>query len=69
MMHCSEGNEVIITSEYIFATDIDSDDLKLMFVIARGPQHGVVRRAGVTVDQFSQGDVISGAVTYKHTGK
>nr|XP_044612742.1 FRAS1-related extracellular matrix protein 1 isoform X5 [Equus asinus] len=68
MMHCSEGNEVIITSEYIFATDIDSDDLKLMFVIARGPQHGVVRRAGVTVDQFSQGDVISGAVTYKHTG-
>lgn len=69
MMHCSEGEEVVITSEYILATDVDSDDLKLMFVIAREPQHGVVRKAGVTVDQFSQGDVISGAVTYKHTGE
>nr|XP_019594742.1 PREDICTED: FRAS1-related extracellular matrix protein 1 isoform X1 [Rhinolophus sinicus]XP_019594743.1 PREDICTED: FRAS1-related extracellular matrix protein 1 isoform X1 [Rhinolophus sinicus]XP_019594744.1 PREDICTED: FRAS1-related extracellular matrix protein 1 isoform X1 [Rhinolophus sinicus]XP_019594745.1 PREDICTED: FRAS1-related extracellular matrix protein 1 isoform X1 [Rhinolophus sinicus] len=68
VLHCSEGDEVVITSEYIFATDVDSDDLKLMFVIAREPQHGVVRRAGVTVEQFSQGDVISGAVTYKHTG-
>uniref|UniRef100_A0A2K5W712 FRAS1-related extracellular matrix protein 1 n=1 Tax=Macaca fascicularis TaxID=9541 RepID=A0A2K5W712_MACFA len=68
VMNCSEGGEVVITSEYIFATDVDSDNLKLMFVIAREPQHGVVRRAGVTVDQFSQGDVISEAVTYKHTG-
>lgn len=68
-MHCSEGGEVIITQEYILATDMDSDDLKLMFLIAREPQHGVVRKAGVKVDHFSQGDVISGAVTYKHTGK
>lgn len=68
-MHCSEGDEVVITSEHIFATDADSDDLKLMFVISRGPQHGVVRKGGVTVDHFSQGDVILGAVTYKHTGE
>ncbi|XP_053512286.1 FRAS1-related extracellular matrix protein 1 isoform X6 [Artibeus jamaicensis] len=67
-IHCSEGDEVVITSEYIFATDADSDDLKLMFIISQEPQHGVVRKAGVTVDQFSQGDVVSGAVTYKHTG-
>lgn len=67
-VHCSEGGEVVITSEYIFATDVDSDDLKLMFVISQEPQHGVVRKGGVTVDQFSQGDVVSGAVTYKHTG-
>ncbi|XP_012925197.1 FRAS1-related extracellular matrix protein 1 isoform X2 [Heterocephalus glaber] len=68
MMHCSEGGEVVITHEFVFATDMDSDDFKLMFLIAREPQHGVVRKAGVKVDQFSQGDVISGAVTYKHTG-
>ncbi|XP_042127293.2 FRAS1-related extracellular matrix protein 1 isoform X2 [Peromyscus maniculatus bairdii] len=68
MMHCSEGGEVIITPEYIFATDADSDDLKLLFLITREPQHGVVRKAGNHVDRFSQGDVISGAVTYKHTG-
>lgn len=68
-MHCSEGGEVTITPEYIFATDADSDDLKLLFLIAREPQHGVVRKAGIRVDRFSQGDVISGAVTYKHTGQ
>ncbi|XP_077653460.1 FRAS1-related extracellular matrix protein 1 [Urocitellus parryii] len=68
MMHCSEGGEVVITPEHIFATDMDSDDLKLMVMIAREPQHGVVWKAGVQVDQFSQGDIISGAVTYKHTG-
>ncbi|XP_013821355.2 PREDICTED: FRAS1-related extracellular matrix protein 1 isoform X1 [Capra hircus] len=68
MMHCSEGEEVVITSEYIFATDVDSDDLKLMFVIVGEPQHGTVRRAGVRVHQFSQEDVVAGAVTYKHTG-
>ena len=69
MMHCSEGEEVVITSEYIFATDMDSDDMKLMFMIVQEPQHGTVRKAGVTVHQFSQGDVTAGAVTYKHTGK
>uniref|UniRef100_A0A667ICL7 FRAS1-related extracellular matrix protein 1 n=1 Tax=Lynx canadensis TaxID=61383 RepID=A0A667ICL7_LYNCA len=68
MMHCSEGEEVVITSEHVSATDVDGDDSRLMFVIARAPQHGLVRKAGVAVDQFSQGDVISGAVTYKHTG-
>ncbi|XP_076790834.1 FRAS1-related extracellular matrix protein 1 isoform X2 [Arvicanthis niloticus] len=68
MMHCSEGGEVTITPEYIFATDADNDDLELLFLIVREPQHGVVRKAGLHVGRFSQGDVISGAVTYKHTG-
>ncbi|CAH6790495.1 Frem1 [Phodopus roborovskii] len=68
MMHCSEGGEVTITPEHIFATDADSDDLKLLFLIAREAQYGVMRKAGIVVDRFSQEDVISGAVTYKHTG-
>lgn len=60
---------MVVTSEYLFATDGDSEDATLLFVIARGPRHGTVRRAGITVPQFSQGDVLSGAVTYKHTGR
>ncbi|KAM5299128.1 FRAS1-related extracellular matrix protein 1 [Ctenodactylus gundi] len=68
MMHCSEGGEVVITHENLFATDADSDDLKLIFLVAREPQHGVVRKDGVKVNQFSQGDIISGALTYQHTG-
>ncbi|NWU15195.1 FREM1 protein, partial [Cephalopterus ornatus] len=67
VLHCLEGEEVVISSEYIYATDADSDDTKLMFMLPRQPYHGVVRKAGVGVDRFSQADVIAGLVTYKHT--
>ncbi|XP_053788703.1 FRAS1-related extracellular matrix protein 1 [Vidua chalybeata] len=67
VLHCLEGEEVILSSEYIYATDVDSDDMELMFMLARQPHHGVVRKAGVVVDRFSQADVIAGLVTYKHT--
>ncbi|NXI94984.1 FREM1 protein, partial [Psophia crepitans] len=67
LLHCLEGEEVVLSSEHIYATDADSDDMKLMFILARQPYHGVVSRAGIAVDRFSQADVISGLVTYKHT--
>uniref|UniRef100_A0A8C4U907 FRAS1-related extracellular matrix protein 1 n=1 Tax=Falco tinnunculus TaxID=100819 RepID=A0A8C4U907_FALTI len=67
VLHCLEGEEVVLSSEYIYATDADSDDMKLMFMLARQPYHGVVRKAGIAVDRFSQADVISGLITYKHT--
>ncbi|XP_057262241.1 FRAS1-related extracellular matrix protein 1 isoform X4 [Pezoporus wallicus] len=68
VLHCLEGEEVVLSSEYIYATDADSDDMKLMFTLARQPYHGLVRKAGIAVDRFTQADVISGLVTYKHTG-
>ncbi|NWT01424.1 FREM1 protein, partial [Mionectes macconnelli] len=68
VLHCLEGEEVVISSEYLYATDADSDDMKLMFRLPRQPHHGVVRKAGTAVDHFSQADVITGLVTYKHTG-
>ncbi|XP_042548895.1 FRAS1-related extracellular matrix protein 1 isoform X1 [Dipodomys spectabilis] len=68
VMPCLEGGEVVITPEYLCATDMDSDDLTLVFMIVGEPQHGMVKKAGVRVDSFSQADVISGAVTYRHTG-
>ncbi|XP_074851018.1 FRAS1-related extracellular matrix protein 1 isoform X3 [Carettochelys insculpta] len=67
LMRCPEGEEVVITSEYIYASDADSDDMKLMFMLARQPSHGVVKKAGNIVDRFSQADVVSGVVIYKHT--
>lgn len=69
VVHCPEGEEVVLSSEYIYATDADSDDMKLIFMLVRQPYHGVVRKAGVAVEHFSQADVISGLVTYKHAGK
>ncbi|XP_037980896.1 FRAS1-related extracellular matrix protein 1 isoform X2 [Motacilla alba alba] len=67
VLHCLEGEEVVLSSEYIYATDLDSDDMELMFMLARKPHHGIVRKAGIAVDRFSQADVIAGSVTYKHT--
>lgn len=66
---CPEGQAVSITSEYLFATDVDSDDMQIMFMLARPPKHGVVKRNGIVIDRFLQRDVISGAVTYEHTSK
>ncbi|XP_070711353.1 FRAS1-related extracellular matrix protein 1a [Pempheris klunzingeri] len=68
VLSCAEGQEVVITAEYIYATDADSDNSSLAFLIARQPYHGVVLRHGVIVDHFVQADVTAGIVTYKHTG-
>ncbi|XP_067886857.1 FRAS1-related extracellular matrix protein 1a [Heterodontus francisci] len=68
MLYCLEGEEVIITIENLYATDMDSDDKKLMFMIARQPVHGAVQKHNQIVDHFSQADVIAGIVTYVHAG-
>ncbi|KAM4714914.1 FRAS1-related extracellular matrix protein 1a isoform 2-T2 [Anableps anableps] len=68
VLRCPEGQEIIITSEYICATDADSDNSSLAFLIARQPYHGVVLRSGVIVDRFIQADVTAGLISYRHTG-
>ncbi|CAH2293764.1 FRAS1-related extracellular matrix 1 isoform X1 [Pelobates cultripes] len=65
---CPEGENVVISAEYIYATDADSDELKLIFMIARQPLYGIVQKNGAIVDRFSQSDVLAGSVVYKHTG-
>uniref|UniRef100_A0A3Q1H8X6 C-type lectin domain-containing protein n=1 Tax=Anabas testudineus TaxID=64144 RepID=A0A3Q1H8X6_ANATE len=69
VLSCAEGQEVVITVEYIYATDVDSDNSTLAFLIARQPYHGVVLRSGVVVDRFIQADITAGIITYKHTGR
>ncbi|XP_056298988.1 FRAS1-related extracellular matrix protein 1a [Pseudoliparis swirei] len=68
VLSCAEGQEVVITAEYITATDADSDNSSLAFLIARQPHHGVVLRDAVVVDRFIQADVTARLITYKHTG-
>ncbi|XP_026182676.1 FRAS1-related extracellular matrix protein 1a isoform X2 [Mastacembelus armatus] len=67
-LSCAEGQEVVITVEYIYATDADSDNSSLAFLIARQPYYGVVLRSGVVVDRFIQADITAGIISYKHTG-
>ncbi|PWA22149.1 hypothetical protein CCH79_00019973 [Gambusia affinis] len=68
VLRCPEGEEIFITSEYIFATDADSDNSSLGFLIARQPYHGVVLRNAVVVDRFVQSDITAGLISYRHTG-
>lgn len=69
VLSCLEGEEIVITAEYIYATDADSDNSSLAFLIARQPYHGVVLRNGVIIDRFIQADITAGTISYKHTGK
>lgn len=68
-LECLEGERVLITLEYLYASDADSDDMKLMYMIARSPSYGVVQRNNVNVDKFSQLDIIEGSIFYMHTSK
>ncbi|XP_077057949.1 FRAS1-related extracellular matrix protein 1a isoform X2 [Siphateles boraxobius] len=68
ILACAEGQEVVITIEYICATDPDSDDSTLMYMIARQPYHGVVQRNDIVVDRFIQADITAGFISYRHTG-
>ncbi|TRY97444.1 hypothetical protein DNTS_033831 [Danionella cerebrum] len=69
VLSCGEGQEVLISQEYICATDLDSEDASLMFLIARQPYHGVVQRQGIIVDRFIQSDITAGFISYRHTGQ
>ncbi|RVE60115.1 hypothetical protein OJAV_G00177700 [Oryzias javanicus] len=68
VLRCAEGEETLITAEYIYATDPDSNSSSLAVLIARQPHHGVVLRNGVVVDRFIQADITAGIISYRHTG-
>lgn len=69
VLSCDEGQEIVITTEFISATDADSDNSSLAFLVARQPKHGMVLRNGLQVDCFLQADVIAGSISYRHTGR
>lgn len=64
-----EGGRVQVTVEYLSATDMDSDDSRLTYMLARSPDEGQLQRGGLMVDRFSQQDLMQGLVFYVHTGE
>ncbi|KAG9482905.1 hypothetical protein GDO78_009060 [Eleutherodactylus coqui] len=67
-LFCPEGSYIYITTENLYATDPDSDDTRLTYMIARIPLYGMIQREGVMVEKFTQLDVVRGLITYRHTG-
>lgn len=65
---CAERGRVKITVNYLFATDADSDDARLTYMLARAPGHGELQRGSSSIDKFSQQDLLQGLIYYVHTG-
>lgn len=61
-----EAGSATITSEDLQATDADTDDLKLFFMVNSFPKRGELLVNGKIANNFSQGDVNNGLVTYRH---
>ncbi|XP_049585835.1 FRAS1-related extracellular matrix protein 1b isoform X4 [Syngnathus scovelli] len=67
-LRCPEGGRVQLTADYVAATDRDSEDAELIFMLLRKPARGELHRAGLPVDKFTQMDLLQGHVFYVHTG-
>lgn len=67
-MVCDESSKVRINADYLWATDRDSEDQRLVYMLARTPALGELQKSGLTVDRFSQHDLVQGLVYYVHTG-
>ncbi|XP_013072951.2 FRAS1-related extracellular matrix protein 1-like isoform X1 [Biomphalaria glabrata] len=63
----SEGEEATITTRIVAATDGDSNNDKLVFLIVKQPRYGVLQLKGQPATKFTQGDVKAGHVSFLHT--
>ncbi|XP_071131154.1 FRAS1-related extracellular matrix protein 1-like [Mytilus edulis] len=63
----SEGSEALITSSVLSATDVDTDDKKLVFLIIKQPKHGVMQLNNRPATKFTQKNVKDEIVKYIHT--
>ncbi|KAM3915026.1 FRAS1-related extracellular matrix protein 1-like [Leptodactylus fuscus] len=67
-LSCPEGGRIYLSTKNLYATDPDSDDARLTYMIARIPLYGMIQREGIAVEKFTQLDVIQGLISYRHTG-
>ncbi|XP_015232054.1 PREDICTED: FRAS1-related extracellular matrix protein 1-like [Cyprinodon variegatus] len=68
-LSCVEGGRVQVTVDYLSATDRDSEDSRLTYMLARSPGRGELQRGGMMTDKFSQQDLLQGHVYYVHSGE
>ena len=68
-LRCEEGGRVQVSLDYLRATDPDSEDSRLSYVLTRRPAHGQLTNQGLEVERFTQQDLLQGHVYYVHTGE
>jgi hypothetical protein len=65
-INVEEAGSAIITSHELQATDPDTDDRKLFFMVNAFPRRGELLVNGSVVNNFTQSDVINNLVVYRH---
>ncbi|XP_071952091.1 FRAS1-related extracellular matrix protein 1-like [Antedon mediterranea] len=62
-----ERGEILLSTNVLSATDVDTHDLLLKYIIIRPPSSGVILKNGNAVSTFTQMDVRDDLIKYKHT--
>ena len=65
-INVEEAGSAIITSQELQATDPDTDDLKIFFMVNAFPMRGELLVNGSVVNNFTQSDVMNNLVVYRH---
>ncbi|KAK2151592.1 hypothetical protein LSH36_358g02016 [Paralvinella palmiformis] len=63
----TEGGEVVLSTANIGATDNDTDDMSLTFMLVKPPRIGTIKVNERPAKEFSQQNLVSGSVKYVHT--
>ena len=67
-MSLQSGGTATITGALLATSDPDNSAVQLMYTITSGPANGTVLRSGVATTTFTQADINSGLITYRHSG-
>ncbi|CAL1281073.1 unnamed protein product [Larinioides sclopetarius] len=65
----TEGGKVLLTSEVLAATDVDTDDTLLYFILTESPQFGSVMLDKRKTNRFTQMDIFNKEVFYVHNNQ
>ena len=61
-----EGKSTILTVDHLKASDPDTDDQMLSFIMENQPREGAILLSGQRTDSFTQKDILNGFVVYRH---
>ncbi|XP_013786136.2 FRAS1-related extracellular matrix protein 1-like [Limulus polyphemus] len=65
----NEGGSVVLTPDVLAASDLDSDDLSLIFSLTEAPYYGSLMVGKKATNRFMQRNVTKGEVLYVHNGR
>ncbi|XP_038063406.1 extracellular matrix protein 3-like [Patiria miniata] len=63
-----EQSSSLITNNILSASDPDTEDLQLTFIVDRFPRDGILENNGLPLVSFTQQDIVNGYIRYRHTG-